>query len=276
MMFELQAKNYEKVHKEISDSDSSKMNDELWFARAISAIGLSQPDADKLKEAVMCLEKVSKVTTELVTELDTALNDLKVRYSTSFWAAYDGQMRKDKPDDVNYGLQMVGGELQKNLYIMGKGEALENVCKIYEILHPLIIDDKELLKSSISTFKHFLSIGFRKNFKPEQINWQKPITMYDGSIKKLDPSHVPSRTHVEGNCFIATAVYGSYDHPSVLVFRDFRDGVLAKNLFGRLFIKTYYKYGKYPANVVKYNEFMSNCLKTYFFEPIKKSLSKIK
>lgn len=43
-----------------------------------------------------------------------------------------------------------------------------------------------------------------------------------------------------GGCYIATAVYGSYDCPQVWTLRRYRDGVLANNLFGRIFIKIYY------------------------------------
>ena len=35
-------------------------------------------------------------------------------------------------------------------------------------------------------------------------------------------------------------MYGSYDCPQVWTLRRFRDGVLGKNIFGRLFIKAYY------------------------------------
>lgn len=43
-----------------------------------------------------------------------------------------------------------------------------------------------------------------------------------------------------GSCYIATAVYGSYDAPEVLTLRSFRDQVLQKHWLGRRFIKTYY------------------------------------
>lgn len=43
-----------------------------------------------------------------------------------------------------------------------------------------------------------------------------------------------------GGCYIATAVYGSYDAPEVLTLRSFRDQVLRKHWLGRLFIKAYY------------------------------------
>ena len=43
-----------------------------------------------------------------------------------------------------------------------------------------------------------------------------------------------------GGCYIATAVYGSYDSPEVLVLRGFRDEVLAPRVWGRALIKIYY------------------------------------
>ncbi len=41
-------------------------------------------------------------------------------------------------------------------------------------------------------------------------------------------------------CYVATAVYGSYDCSEVWILRRYRDLVLAKTLFGRMFIKVYY------------------------------------
>ena len=41
-------------------------------------------------------------------------------------------------------------------------------------------------------------------------------------------------------CYIATAVYGSYYSPNVLVLRRFRDQCLMQNFFGRIFVKIYY------------------------------------
>lgn len=45
-----------------------------------------------------------------------------------------------------------------------------------------------------------------------------------------------------GGCYIATMVYGDYDHPQVMVLRNFRDTFLSKRNWGRQFIKFYYKH----------------------------------
>ena len=41
-------------------------------------------------------------------------------------------------------------------------------------------------------------------------------------------------------CYVATAVYGSYDCPEVWTLRRYRDYILAKTWYGRIFIHLYY------------------------------------
>lgn len=49
-----------------------------------------------------------------------------------------------------------------------------------------------------------------------------------------------SKGNNRGGCYIATAVYGSYDCPEVWTLRRFRDYTLAQTWYGRVFIKSYY------------------------------------
>jgi hypothetical protein len=56
----------------------------------------------------------------------------------------------------------------------------------------------------------------------------------------LASGRVKSPAQKKGGCFVATAVYGSYDCPEVLVLRRYRDQVLVRSIVGRCFIRTYY------------------------------------
>lgn len=57
----------------------------------------------------------------------------------------------------------------------------------------------------------------------------------------IDSSHtIPKRPSPSSGCYIATAVYGSYDCPEVWVLRRFRDYTLANSWYGRIFIRLYY------------------------------------
>ena len=79
--------------------------------------------------------------------------------------------------------------------------------------------------------------------------YKKAFTLWKGNyslnetainrIKEYDPSYEQPEIKT-GGCYVATAVYGSYDCPQVWTLRRFRDFTLAKTWFGRAFIRTYY------------------------------------
>ena len=74
------------------------------------------------------------------------------------------------------------------------------------------------------------------------------------AIKKYEPDYMPpkkeepvnnspapqSASSSSGGCYVATAVYGSYDCPQVWTLRRYRDYTLAETWYGRAFIKMYY------------------------------------
>lgn len=67
------------------------------------------------------------------------------------------------------------------------------------------------------------------------------IEYMDGTKESIDGKDidqaVPQST---GGCYVATAVYVSYDCPQVWTLRRYRDYTLAQTWYGRAFIKTYY------------------------------------
>ncbi len=67
------------------------------------------------------------------------------------------------------------------------------------------------------------------------------IAKYHEKIKSLNPSYeIPNTKQKSGGCYVATAVYGSYDCPQVWTLRRYRDDTLAKTWYGRAFVRTYY------------------------------------
>lgn len=64
--------------------------------------------------------------------------------------------------------------------------------------------------------------------------WKQKYCIYLGCLASYRPK--PQ----SGGCYIATAVYGSYDCPPVWTLRRFRDRTLAATWYGRAFVRCYY------------------------------------
>lgn len=85
-------------------------------------------------------------------------------------------------------------------------------------------------------------------FNPENIDEGKWCIDYYNSWERKSQKREMSKAK-EG-CYIATAIYGSYDCPEVWTLRRFRDNVLYNTLMGKGFIKLYYRIS--PGLVEKY------------------------
>lgn len=104
--------------------------------------------------------------------------------------------------------------------------------------------------------------------------WTKKGKTFQVGWKKLGPektyafyTEYYNQVH---RCFVATATLGDYDHPIVMDLRKYRDEVLEQRVFGRLFIRFYYKFGPIPANIIARNKSLRNISLKYLIKPIHK------
>jgi hypothetical protein len=90
----------------------------------------------------------------------------------------------------------------------------------------------------------------------------KTVQEYPNSFKQAcrdNPKFgIPEEPKPDG-CFIATATYGDYNHPTVVVFRNYRDNELNKTIIGRYLIIIYYKSSPHIAKLLR----SSNILKLF-------------
>lgn len=91
----------------------------------------------------------------------------------------------------------------------------------------ILVVQKEY-NSFIISHSKFLDLNYR-------LSEVKRLT---SEILSKEPSYKVSNS--SGGCYVATAVYGSYDCPEVWTLRRYRDYTLAKTCYGRAFIRTYY------------------------------------
>lgn len=121
------------------------------------------------------------------------------------------------------------------------------------------------------------------NVQPVVNNAWKAIRIMDGFDMENDfrqNRYLPNRTTLKdiydtlntatggnsggdgGGCYIATMVYGDYNHPQVMVLRGFRDDVLQKNPIGRAFVRFYYKYSPTWVEHLKDKKRINNFIRT--------------
>ena len=81
------------------------------------------------------------------------------------------------------------------------------------------------------------------NYSISRVQLSKVEILYmDGTSETIQGSQISNiqGTGSGSGCYVATAVYGSYDCPQVWTLRRFRDYTLAETWYGRAFIRAYY------------------------------------
>ena len=94
---------------------------------------------------------------------------------------------------------------------------------------------------------YFEGCGVSRNVE-EAIRWWKEAAENGSeeareSLRSVTPgiqNYQQQSQASSGGCYVATAVYGSYDCPQVWTLRRFRDDTLAETWYGRAFVRAYY------------------------------------
>jgi hypothetical protein len=79
----------------------------------------------------------------------------------------------------------------------------------------------------------------------------------EGSGRPEPAKRGPDGQYKKEGCFIATAVYGSYEAPEVVILRHFRDSQLKNTAFGNLMITIYYFLSPAVARVILKSSLLS-------------------
>lgn len=113
--------------------------------------------------------------------------------------------------------------------------------------------NSELSQLNIEIAKHHARVINISQSTPQPYhlgNWTQTLTVtiegdYDDPIFKefyddYARRNSGSNQQKTASCYVATAVYGSYDCPQVWTLRRYRDYTLAESWYGRAFIHIYY------------------------------------
>ena len=118
-------------------------------------------------------------------------------------------------------------------------------CSIVHDIAETYVDFSEGINDRLNIYGHHLAdsaVSARKEIY-DVIKKGLPEELFANiDVSRINNEQTIQETPEEKpqGCYVATAVYGSYDCPEVWTLRRFRDYTLDKTWYGRLFIKVYY------------------------------------
>lgn len=185
---------------------------------------------------------------EAITQIKDDLHSLTMFLQNAAIHTYN---ELDAMGRVDYEKQCADSVLNAAFIILSFGDELSSIFGEDEFTIPIIVGSYE---AGIETMFN----AFNAKYVTQEF-----LDGYASKIKKHKPEYQLATKDSDG-CYIATAVYGSYDSPEVWTLRRFRDNTLSLNFFGRLFIKVYYKTSpilvKYIGNTKAFNSFFKSRL----------------
>ena len=100
------------------------------------------------------------------------------------------------------------------------------------------------LKQGINCYSRLYQESLYKANPSFYTDTKKVLAIPKELVTKFEPGYKTPLDNLtppkQSGCYVATAVYGSYDCPQVWTLRRYRDYVLAETWYGRAFIHTYY------------------------------------
>ncbi len=120
------------------------------------------------------------------------------------------------------------------------------ICEHCGTKHIITAEDQRASRSTIDLQEDVARLLEKCKEEPERAK------KFATRILEIDPNNAEAqrilnanlyqtkKASTSGGCYVATAVYGSYDCPQVWTLRRFRDDTLAETWYGRAFIHTYY------------------------------------
>ena len=119
------------------------------------------------------------------------------------------------------------------------------ICNYCGTKHIITVDDKIISQTSIELQDDVQQLLEKCKTEPARAK------KYAQRILEIDPNNLEAyailaaeiqkqNTPTKNGCYVATAIYGSYDCPPVWTLWRYRDYTLTGTLYGRAFIHTYY------------------------------------
>lgn len=222
----------EKYYNMVEQYDPS--NIEAIFYSAYGKARLSMVDSDIFKRRQICdvfCNSISIIDDNYSVEKSEENQDIVSQMNDDLFSMYR--------TSFVYTEKTVNGVKSNNTsetYILFAKMAISFIESVSNIIK---VDDQIIYRKMI--YEQLVYLAGNKGITVYERNEYREMAIETGNkINELDPSFEVETIEEAGGCYIATAVYGSYDCPQVWTLRRYRDYTLAETWYGKAFIHTYY------------------------------------
>ena len=162
---------------------------------------------------------------------------------TSKFSLFKGCAFKPIDKVLNAGVQHRYLETAKWLIESGANIKYRFDAVMFDTGEARAVDNVSSLSCAVDkgNFEMVQSLVQTRKFTTEELSIAATSSR-EKSITNLLVSHgatTPKKAS-SGGCYVATAVYGSYDCPEVWTLRRFRDNYLQEHILGKVFVRFYY------------------------------------
>lgn len=233
---------------------------------------------DRCKENVDILNNISEeyIVRKELAQLTNYIKELRNEHSTQshIFLGLFGRNISDIQQIVNKAIPLLDTMSTKlgnanNLYInissAVASAAINALVEVVNLWQKLSIGEDDKLRSVISDAVVLMNIIGTMTMDARTKNY------FNGNKSTLE--NINNKLNPSGGCYIATMVYGDYNHPQVLVLRSFRDRFLATRNWGKILIRIYYKYSPRLVERLKNHKTINHTIKIvldYFVTKLKK------
>ncbi|MCK9450279.1 MAG: hypothetical protein M0Q90_01140 [Bacteroidales bacterium] len=239
-----------------NDSSESYLESSQKITKLADSIAVGKLTKDRAKDSLATLADMKD---REVNQAIAILNSIKEAYNRAC-SQIDAEVEKLQYIEFQ-GMRLPRTDVSINWSKVEKmkSRALDWDKVVEVVSNGISINNVEAIQrcsnqSKVSEYKNLVDFLFGK-LGPIQMNqvkhlcyWKDVRAAQAKSTAKKVGSTISSAAG-KGGCYIATMAYGDYNHPQVIELRRFRDDFLSKTIFGRSFIKFYYKYS--PSLVEK-------------------------
>jgi len=228
-----------------------------------------KPEREKQKKILTDFERLKNVIDEYDRKSDTIAN-AKQLINTTRTSLSNVKNVLGSNDELYLGLSSRIASDAQNMIVAEINSIQGVISNTYDNVRKLsaLILLKEKVNEAWEVTTMIGNMDLVPEFRTRYNTNKSSLSSLKSQLSQIGASR-PSGGSSSGGCYIATMVYGSYEHPQVIVLRGFRDNVLNNYTLGRKFISFYYKHSPNWVVKMKDNKTLNKAIKIFLNSIIK-------